>query len=114
MTNDDIIAAQRRAFDLRHERRMAHARHESEREWAGRLRHRDWRAQKAMRALEPHRVQKDHHVLENVIGERNEYFMDSMKVSSAPQQAKLGQTRPLPPEIRSVAAAAKRTFYWGT
>jgi hypothetical protein len=109
-----MIAAHRRAFDLRHEREMANARHESERDWAGRMSHRDWRAQKEMRGLERHRVQKDRHVLEDVINQRNEYFRDSIKPATGFQQAKIMQTRQLPREIREVAAASKRTFFWGT
>jgi hypothetical protein len=59
-------------------------------------------------------VEKDNHVLENVISERNQYFMESMKASTAAPQGKIAQTRALPPEIRAVTAASKRTFFWGT
>jgi hypothetical protein len=115
LTNDDMINDRRRVFDLRHQKEMAHAQKQSDREWDATMRYRDWRSKKAMKHIEPHRVQKDAHILETVISERNEYFMDSLRQAAREVPATgLAHTRTLPPEIRAAAKANKRTFYWGS
>jgi hypothetical protein len=115
LTNDDMINSRRRAFDLRHEKEKTVAQQQSDREWDATLRYRDWRSKKAMKTIEPHRVQKDSHVLETVISERNEYFMDALKRASRDvPSGKMANTRAVTPEIRVAAKAAKRTFYWGS
>jgi glycyl-tRNA synthetase (class II) len=108
-----MIKNRRRVFDLRHQKEMAVAQKQSDRAWDSTIRYRDWRSKKAMKAIEPHRVQKDAHVLETVISERNEYFMDTLRqVTREVPTGQISHTRTLPPEICAVAKAKKRTFYW--
>jgi hypothetical protein len=112
-TKDDMIADRRRAFDLRHQMEIGKAIKGSDDVWEGKRRYRDWKAKKTMDTLAPRRVLKDRKTLENVISERNEYFLDSLRVDASTPRTKMTQTRALPPEMRIVTQAQNRTYFWG-
>jgi hypothetical protein len=114
VTNDHIVNTRRRAFDLRHQKEVIAVQKQSDHEWDETIRYRDWRAKKAMKTIEPHRVQRDEHVIESVISKRNDHFIDSMReMTPEMRNGGMAHARALPPEMREGAKVLSRTFYWG-
>ena len=67
-----------------------------------------------MKYLEPHRIQKDKHVIEDVIQERADYFLGSLASTRVTSRIAMTQTRELPPEMRPARKTTQKTFYWGS
>ena len=112
ITSDDIAVSQRRAFEVRHQQEARRMKKVSEKDWRSRTQYHDWRSKQSMKRLEPHRVQKDRHVIEDVIQERHDYFVGSLSAQRIASRTHMGQTREFPSEMRVVSQATKRTQYW--
>ena len=113
LTRDDLIANKRRAFELRHLREMDRRKKASEREWQSKVQYQDWRSKQARKGLERRFRRKDRHILEDVIHERNEYYLESIGTKGTTERKYMSHTRTLPPEMRAAAPTSLRTFYWG-
>jgi hypothetical protein len=110
-----MINNSRRAFDLRHQKEMSAAQELSDREWDGALRFRDWKSKKAIKNITRHgRLQKDAHVLETVISDRNEHLLDAMRRANREVPGtRMVAARELPVEIRAATRTTRRSFFWG-
>ena len=113
LTSDDILANRRRAFDRRHERHAQLMKKAAEREWTSSTQYRDWRSRQTMRKPGTRRPPKDRHVIEDVVHERNEYYLDAITTGTATPRRQMAHTRALPPEMRAIATPTTRAFYWG-
>lgn len=114
ITSDDIAVSQRRAFEVRHQQHAKRMKKVSEKDWRSRTQYQDWRSKQSMKYLEPHRIQKDRHVIEDVIQERADYFVGSLASKRVNSRTGMTQTRELPPEMRPARQAIQKTFYWGS
>ena len=112
-TTDDILASRRRAFEIRHERHARLIKKAAEKEWASSTQYRDWRSRQTMRKPGNRRPPKDRHVIEDVVHERNEYYLDAITTGNITPRRQMSHTRTLPPEMRAVAPATPRAFFWG-
>jgi hypothetical protein len=113
ITSDDILAARRRAFELRHQIYVEKLQENSEREWMSRVQYRKWKTKKALKSMERPREGKDEHVLENVISERNAYYLDSVTSKPVSRLSRISNTRRLPSEMRYARSQTRSSVYWG-
>lgn len=109
---DDIgySSGVRRAFDLKHKKYSEVALRQNERRWEDEEKFRRWKAQKDYKSTEIKSREHDHHVVENIIQSRNDYYVSSMKNFRPPIRAKTSMFRTVPAEIRSVGR--NRIYYW--
>lgn len=110
-TSDDIVVDRRRAFELRHMQEAKRKKKASEKDWKSRTQFQDWKYKQSLKKIEPHRIQKDRHVIEDIIQERNDYFIGSLAAKRVSARTCMSQTRELPPEMRAVGQATKRNFW---
>lgn len=109
-THDDIIAGQRRAFELRHQRQVKMAKKSAENDWRAKEKFRDWQTKATAKKLESKRQEKDMHVLEDVIHERNEYYLRTIGATEVAERRTISHARALPPEMMHSNFKGKRPW----
>lgn len=109
---DDLYAAQRRAFDVSHQKKVRMAEQSAKRRWEEEERIRNWRKERDYRRRVPtQKPSKDRGILEAVVRERNDRFLASNTTDPLPSRAKVSSHRPLPPEIILNSQASNRTQF---
>ena len=108
--SDKILDARRRAFDVAFERKAKRAKTQLEREWSENERMRDWRNKAQQRNLPQPKKRKrvDKQVIEQIIQDRNEYYLASSKDSGVPPKPSLMHTRALPRDVRATSMYSAR------
>ena len=100
----------RRAFDQKHKKYSEVALRQNERWWEDEENYRRWKLQKDYQSPETKVRNHDHHVVENIIQSRNDYYVSSMNHYRPTIKFKTSKYRQAPIEIRSVGR--NRTYYW--
>lgn len=103
-------AGVRRAFDQKHKKYSEVALRQNEQIWEDEEKYRRWKLRKAYQTSDTKPRNHDHHVIENVIQSRNDYYVSSMNNFRPTIKFKTSKCRPAPVEIRSVGK--NRTYYW--
>lgn len=111
-TSDEMRAGRRRAFEKAHQIQVEKALKNSDKQWEEQKRYRDWKTKKAFKSIEPRRYSEDKHVLEDIVHERNAYYLESIGSNEQGTQNRISNLRTLPRDIRSNSHAAKQTFMW--
>ena len=111
-TSDEMRAGRRRAFEKAHEIQVQKALKNADKQWEEQKRYRDWKTKKAFKSIEPRRFSEDHHVLEDIVHERNAYYLESIGSNEQATQNRISNLRTLPRDIRSNSQASKQSIIW--
>lgn len=111
-TSDEMRAGRRRAFEKAHQIQVEKALKNADKQWEDQKRYRDWKTKKAFKSIEPRRFSEDHHVLEDIVHERNAYYLEAIGSNEQGKQNRISNLRTLPRDIRSNSQASKQTVIW--
>ena len=108
--SDKILDARRRAFDVTFERRAQRAKTQLEKEWSESERMREYRKKVQERNIPKPKTKRrvDNKVIEQIIQDRNEYYLASSKDSGVPPRPSLIHTRTLPKDVRASSMYSAR------
>ena len=111
-SREDLRAGRRRAFEKSYEIQMEKSLKNARKEWDEEIRYKDWKTKRLMKTIEPKRNMEDKHILEDIVHERNSYYLDSMTQDEKASQNRISTLRTLPPEIRTNSRAKQQSFLW--
>ncbi|OHT11637.1 hypothetical protein TRFO_03835 [Tritrichomonas foetus] len=111
-TGDEIRAGRRRAFERAHQMQCEKVLKNSEKQWKEQIKYRDWKTKQTMKKIEPRRYAEDRHVLEDIVHERNAYYLEAIATSEQGTQNRISNLRTLPKELRANSQAYKQTRLW--
>ena len=108
--SDQIIAAQRRAFELAHKRRANALLKQTEKNWKEDQRYYEIKTKNQHKKLQKQVIYNDQGIIEDIIEKRNDYYLATVKEGALNSSRNQSSIRVFPRTMRAYAQASNPMF----